>query len=150
MPGPLLIAAVPAAIGAVSSIFGAKSQSNASKRAAEVEAKSSSEALADARAQREYEQERDRENTAYTRQQVEGDKTYTRGQYADYLGRLTPYANAGAKAVSGLSANFAGRIASQVPASGNQMIKLADSRGRIREVPASQADVYIKQGAVRV
>lgn len=144
--GRVAAAVIPAAIGAVSSIFGAKKQSSAVKDAATVESKYTAEALADARAEREYQRtldERNRNDAIETRD-------YNRAQYGDYVGRLSPYANAGTKAVTRLSNNLGGNLASVVPSNGNGMVNLADKHGRVRPVPAAQAEKYIALGARKV
>ncbi len=71
---------IPSAIQGIASIFGANQQANASSEAAQLQYKSTEEALADARKQREYEQQ----------------------QYANYLGRLQPYLGLGTSAGSTL------------------------------------------------
>lgn len=71
---------IPASIQGIASIFGANSAANASSEAAQLQYKSTEEALADARKQREYEQ----------------------AQYANYIGRLQPYLGLGTTASSTL------------------------------------------------
>jgi hypothetical protein len=77
---------IPAGVQTVASIFGAKSQADASREAAELQYKATQEALADAREQRKYEQ----------------------AQYANYLGRLQPYLSLGTNSASTLQ-NLLGR-----------------------------------------
>ena len=139
-------AVIGAGIGAVSSIFGAKKQSSAVKEAAQTESKYTAEALADARAEREYQrqmEDRARNDALETRD-------YSRGQYRDYVGRLSPFATAGTQAVNRLSKNLAGQLPSAVPSNSNEMVQLADKHGRIRAVPASHAERYIAMGARKV
>lgn len=79
-------------------------------------------------------------------------KQYTRAQQADYLARLKPYEQAGTAAV-GRASDFLSRYQPQAPpmggSPGEPMVALKDSRGVIKQVPASQAEQFIRQGAQR-
>jgi hypothetical protein len=82
-------------------------------------------------------------------------KTYGRTQYADYLGRLKPFHDAGSAATSRASqllstSRYRPEVAGTGAQAGAGMVRLADSRGQIREIPADQADQFIQAGAVRV
>jgi hypothetical protein len=137
---------VGAGIAGATQLASGHSASNAARDAATVESKYTAEALADARAEREYQRtldERNRNDAIETRD-------YNRAQYGDYVGRLSPYANAGTKAVTRLSNNLGGNLASVVPSNGNGMVNLADKHGRVRPVPAAQAEKYIALGARKV
>lgn len=74
-------------------------------------------------------------------------KTYGRQQYADYLGRLKPYGDAGNAAVGRLSALT--QRDPQAP-TGGAMVRLKAPDGSMRDVPAEYADHYLQQGAVRI
>ena len=71
---------IPSAVQGIASIYGNKQLADANSEAAQLQYKSTEEALADARAQRAYEQ----------------------SQYANYLGRLQPYLSLGTNAGSTL------------------------------------------------
>lgn len=134
---------VGAGLGAVASIFGAKSQQKSQRQALRQEAKYTDQALADAR-----------EARAYDRRQADEARTYERGQYADYLGRLAPFSRAGQRAVTDLSASTAAQLPGAVPTMDvGGLIRIqapASAGGAIREVPASQEAYWISKGATRV
>jgi len=95
----------------------------------------------------------EKENERYRRSTTEEERGYTRGQRADYLGRLQPYSAAGTAATTRASALLSGSSyqGQAPPASGSgPTVKLADSRGVVRDVPADQAEQYLQQGATRV
>lgn len=148
-------AIIPSAIQGVASIFGANQQANANSEAAQLQYKSTEEALADARAQRAYEQQ----------------------QYANYLGRLQPYLSLGTSAGSTLQ-NLLARSpytklanngplpqystapamrpqptapqgpGTQASASGPVMLKAPD--GSTKAVDPALVNHYMARGAVRV
>lgn len=75
---------------------------------------------------------------------------YTRGQRADYLGRLKPYQEAGSAAVGRASDLLTtSRYRPELSGGGGPMVALRDSAGEVRQVPASEADRYLQLGAVR-
>lgn len=139
-------------IGAGLSLYGQSKLANASEEAARLEHASTEEALADARAQRKYEQDR----------------------YADYLGRLQPYlglgTNAGSTLQNLLKSNPYSKLANgrqqapsmpqqyapmvnagagQTPAAAAQMVTLRAPDGSQKQVPGDQAQHYIGLGAVQ-
>lgn len=129
-----------AGLSAGASVVGARTQQSAARDAARTEDAASREALAYQKEQDAYERKRDEEQT-----------NYDRGQYADYLGRLDPYRAAGTGALARLSSHLGGSApAMSYPVDQVGMVKLQSPDGRVREVPADQAEHYLAQGATRV
>lgn len=138
--GPVASVVVPAAISAIGSIWGSKNQKSASRDASRQEARFTSEALKDAREERDYSRRRDDEQM-----------TYDRGQRASYLERLKPFTTAGQQAITNIAASTQSQLPGSVPTMGSgQMIQMRAPNGQVREVPASQAEWYLSRGATRV
>lgn len=124
---PLSLIASP--IAGAFQYAGGKAQAKSEKYAADLQFKSTEEALADARQQRQYQQ----------------------GQYANYLTRLQPYQAVGANAAARLDQTAARALPGAVPTMGSgQLVKLASPTGQIRDVPAAHADWYLSRGATKV
>lgn len=121
---PVVIAA---GIGAAAQVIGAVTQNRSNNSAARMEQESADEAL---------NFERDRFK-------------YDRAQYANYQQRLSPYANAGTRAVGQLSQSTSQPLPTVTNGNG-PMVTLRSPDGTTREVPATQADFYLSRGAQRV
>lgn len=137
---PLLTTAIPVAGQVASGLI----QAHAMDRGTQAELESSNRAL-------EYQKEQD----AYARADTEERKRYSRAQFDTYSAGLQPYRAAGEAALGrSEGALTASRYRPDLgqagaPASG-ATVKLADSRGVVRDVPESQAAQFIAQGARRV
>jgi uncharacterized protein YlxW (UPF0749 family) len=149
---PGLGTVIGAGIGAVASIFGNKKQSSAGKYAANVQSQAAQRALDYEREQAAYERQKYEEERDYTRRQREEQLAYGRQQYANYLDRLSPYTQAGSKAVTQYERQTAPMVAATVPsmARGGGMVTLKSPTGSVRQVPAAQAAHYISLGAERL
>lgn len=152
MGGPVGMA-IGAGIGALGSIFGAKVQSGASKKASQFEYDAQTRALDEAKAERDYNRSRDEqaradalERQAYERRMGEEGRDYSRGQYANYLGRLAPFSEGGTRAFTGLTRSLpgVGQMAAQVGS--GPMVQIQAPNGQVRPVPASQRDYWISKG----
>ncbi len=126
---PLLQYGAPAA----TALVGQSMANRADTEAARIEAEQFDKALAE-----------EREN-----------KTYQRGQYADYLGRLKPYGDAGTAATSRASqllttSRYRPEVQGVGARPGQGMVRLTDSRGQVREVPESEAPRWEQAGARRI
>lgn len=92
------VAAIPAVASLIGSIFGSKTAQKAQREASGVEERLADRAIEEARQEREYNRARDLEREGYDR-----------GQYADFLNRVSPYSAAGAGAVNRLSQALGGQ-----------------------------------------
>lgn len=146
---------IPSIVGGIASIYGANQQANANQEGAQLQYQSTEEALKDARDQRAYQQQ----------------------QYADYLGRLSPYLSLGTNAGSTLQNLLAKNPYSQYanaptsapqpqspqpmtqapsssPAmntsSGQSMVTLRAPDGSQKQVNAADAQHYLGLGATAV
>lgn len=142
--GVAIATAIAGTAAAGASLYGAHKASSAATDAAKIQAKSADEALAAEKEQRDYERQQEAAKIARDAEQ----RTYSRGQFANYQSRLSPYANAGATAVTDLSRGLPSP-AGFVPGSGGMVILKAPD-GSIQHVPASHAEWYLQKGAVRV
>lgn len=141
MPAAVAVPLIAAGVGAGATIVASRTAQGAQRDAARIENDAALRALDYQREQDAYERKRQEEETAYDRQ-----------QFADYQGRLAPFRNAGTSVLPGLTQRVSGAATAAVPTNGGGtgMVTLKAPTGAMREVPASQADYYIAQGAVRV
>ena len=131
---PILRTAIPVAGTVVSSYL----QNRGNTEAARIEAESLDKALQQEKEEQLYQRGKEKEQTGYDR-----------GQYANYLGRLDPYAQAGPPAVTRLQ-DVLGRPGA-IPSVGNgPMVTLRSPNGQTQQVAADQADWYLSRGATKV
>lgn len=125
----LVSSLLPSVIGAGTNLAGTLIQSNANKDAQNIQNQYADKALAAAQEQ----------------------QTYNRGQFGSYLSRLQPYANVGPQALARLGDTLS-RPGAVNPSVGNgPLVTLMAPDGKTtRQVPASQAQAFIAQGATRV
>lgn len=141
-------AGVSAFTDILTSVFSSRSQQTASREAAQMQYRATQDALAYQREQDAYTRQRDEERTAYDRRTSEEARGYDRNQYANYLGRLDPYAKVGAAAVTGLASSLPS-VQSQRPTMGG-MVKIQAPTGEVRDVPEAHAAHYLSLGGKRV
>jgi Ni/Co efflux regulator RcnB len=147
---PPVIAA--AAIAAGATIYGTRQQSNAHRDASRMEQDSFRRAEDAAREDRDYNRRRDEERQGYDRRFAEDERSYRRGQFADYQGRLAPFRDVGVNALPRLSrAANTGLSGAQMgmAGGGGQMVRIQaplERGGGIREVPAALADRFLAAG----
>lgn len=96
--GAILTAGIPAVASLIGNIFGSKTAQKAQREASGVEERLADRAIEEARQEREYNRARDLEREGYDR-----------GQYADFLNRVSPYSTAGAGAINRLSQALGGQ-----------------------------------------
>ncbi|MDQ3170237.1 MAG: hypothetical protein M3Q55_08885 [Acidobacteriota bacterium] len=151
---------IGAGISAAASTAASRSQQSSQRDASRVESSYTDEALKDAREAREFERAQEEEartyergryadEQAYSRGKYKDERDFDRGQFANYLGRLDPYAKVGATAVQGLGASLPS-VASQRPTMGSGMVTIQAPTGEVREVPEAQAAHYLSLGGKRV
>lgn len=147
---------VAGGIAAASAAASSRSQQSAQRDASRIESGATDNALAYQKEQDAYERAQAEENRTYTRSQFANEQAYSRGKYqeernfdrgqfANYLGRLDPYAKVGAKAVTGLGASLP-TPQSQRPTMGGGMIKIQAPTGEIRDVPEAHAQHFLSLG----
>lgn len=158
---------LPSAINAGAGLVASRQASNANKDAARLEYEATQQALADAREQRDYEQQRDEEQQQYdrTRYGEERDynraqygevRDYDRGQYANYLGRLDPYRQTGNRALTRVEDVLNSSRPMNPAAGGNPAamsggtVRLKAPTGEVKDVPAEMAEQFLNRGAIRV
>lgn len=156
--------AISGGVQAAGNIYASRTAASANRDAAQLEYEATQQALADARAQREYEQKRDEEQQQYERGRYAEERDYTRGiygeerdygrgQYANYLGRLDPYAKAGTRATARLEdilTQSRPMNPAAGPAASGGTVRLKAPTGEVRDVPVAMAESYLNRGAVRV
>lgn len=133
---------IGAGVAAASQVASSRSQNKANNDASQFEYKAQTEALDDARAQRELE----RQDMLYARGRSEENQQYERGRYSDYLNRVSPYENAGRSAITGLSRSLPTPNAIPVGGSG-QMVRVRSPRGTVKAVPAQFVEGLVAKGA---
>lgn len=176
---PAVIPFIPliaAGVGAGTSIAAIKSQRGAAKDASRIEQQSTSEALRDAREQRQRDQLLADEDRAYQRERdaygrslderefgyrssrdsvmdarFNDERDYGRGQFADYKSRLAPYGNIGTRATANLASVVGRALPAAMPTTGaGAMVRLQSPDGKIGEVPEGAVEHYLAKGATRV
>lgn len=177
MPITLPIATlIGSAIGGGTALAGMHSQGKANNQANALQSKYSDQALAaqreqdtydrirqnqqDAESKREYDQDYglNRDQFGFTQAQadraqanLENSRNYIRGQYGNYLTRLSPYSQAGASTVANLASVLGRNLPASIPTAGSgAMVRLQSPNGQIQEVPAEHADHYLSLGATKV
>lgn len=160
---------IGSAIGGGTAIAGMRSNRSAQREASALESRFSDQALADARAEREYQRQRDDENRRYEREQLEreygyrsgrdavldsrfnDERDYGRGEFASYKARLAPFTNIGTRSAANLASVVGRALPASIPTAGNgAMVRLQSPTGQVQEVPADHAEFYMSRGAKRV
>lgn len=134
---PLLSYGVPAATG----LIGARMQANAERDAAALQDEQFDKAIAFEKEERDYQHG-----------VADEKKTYDRGQYADYIGRLKPFNAAGTAATDRASALLTtSRYRPELTgAPSGRLVQMRAPDGSMGQVPETLVDHYLKNGAQRV
>lgn len=156
MPAPVAAAIITGAAGLGATALASHASGSSAKRASDMESDYSTKALDAAREERDYSRGRDEEQRDYDRRerQAETDRllearNYNRGEQVNYRERLSPFRDAGVRAVGRLDQGLAQNVGATVPTNSNVtgMIQIVGPNGKAYSVPASQRDHWLSKGA---
>lgn len=79
------------------------------------------------------------------------ERTYSRGEFADYKSRLAPYGDIGTRATANLASVVGRQLPAAIPTAGKgAMVRLQSPTGQIGDVPENAVEHYLAKGATRI